>query len=36
VSQVASGVICGLGPHGYLLAVRAVAEALATQRTGSA
>jgi 3-dehydroquinate dehydratase II len=36
VSQVASGVICGLGPHGYLLAVRAVAEALATHRTGSA
>ena len=33
VSQVATGVICGLGPHGYLLAVRAVAEALATQRT---
>ncbi len=34
VSQVASGVICGLGPTGYLLAVRAVAEALAAQRTG--
>ena len=29
VSQVAGGVICGLGPAGYLLAVRAVAEALA-------
>jgi 3-dehydroquinate dehydratase II len=29
VSQVATGVICGLGPAGYLLAVRAVAEALA-------
>jgi 3-dehydroquinate dehydratase-2 len=28
VSQVASGVICGLGASGYLLAVRAVAEAL--------
>lgn len=28
VSQVATGVICGLGPGGYLLAVRAVAEAL--------
>ena len=29
VSQVATGVICGLGASGYLLAVRAVAEALA-------
>jgi 3-dehydroquinate dehydratase-2 len=29
VSQVAHGVICGLGPTGYLLAVRAVAERLA-------
>jgi 3-dehydroquinate dehydratase-2 len=29
VSQVATGVICGLGPAGYLLAVRAVAQALA-------
>lgn len=28
VSQVAQGVICGLGPKGYLLAVRAVAEQL--------
>ncbi|MEY2685031.1 MAG: hypothetical protein RJA09_2175 [Pseudomonadota bacterium] len=28
VSQVAHGVICGLGPMGYLLAVRAVAERL--------
>ncbi len=28
VSQAATGVICGLGPVGYLLAVRAVAEAL--------
>jgi len=28
VSQVATGVICGLGPGGYLLAVRAVADAL--------
>lgn len=29
VSQAATGVICGLGPAGYLLAVRAVAEQLA-------
>ena len=29
VSQVAAGVICGLGPEGYLLAVRAVAAAQA-------
>jgi len=28
VSLVANGVICGLGPGGYLLALRAVAEAL--------
>ena len=28
VSLVATGVICGLGAHGYLLALRAVAEAL--------
>lgn len=28
VSMVATGVICGLGPQGYLLAVRAVADAL--------
>jgi 3-dehydroquinate dehydratase-2 len=32
VSQAATGVICGLGPVGYLLAVRAVADALSTQR----
>lgn len=32
VSQVATGVICGLGPGGYLLAVRAVAEAMARER----
>ncbi len=32
VSQVATGVICGLGPQGYLLAVRAVAEALEAKR----
>ena len=32
VSQAATGVICGLGPAGYLLAVRAVADALSTQR----
>lgn len=31
VSQTAHGVICGLGPIGYLLAVRYVAEALRTQ-----
>ncbi len=31
VSQAASGVICGLGPVGYLLAVRAVADALAAR-----
>ncbi len=29
VSQTAMGVICGLGPRGYLLALRAVAEAMA-------
>ena len=29
VSQAATGVICGLGAGGYLLAVRAVADALA-------
>lgn len=29
VSQVANGVICGLGPAGYTLAVRAIAERLA-------
>lgn len=29
VSSVAGGVICGLGPQGYLLAVRAAAAALA-------
>lgn len=28
VSPAATGVICGLGPQGYLLAVRAVADAL--------
>ncbi len=28
VSLVSTGVICGLGPVGYLLAVRAVADAL--------
>lgn len=28
VSQAATGVICGLGPTGYLLAVRAVADLL--------
>ena len=35
ISQVASGVICGLGPSGYLLAVRAVADALSAQRGSS-
>jgi 3-dehydroquinate dehydratase-2 len=34
VSQAATGVICGLGPTGYLLAVRAVADALSAQRSG--
>ena len=34
VSSAAVGVICGLGPTGYLLAVRAVAEALSSQRSG--
>ena len=33
VSLAATGVICGLGPTGYLLAVRAVAEALSSQRS---
>lgn len=28
ISQTATGVICGLGPRGYLLALRAVVEAL--------
>ena len=36
VSQAATGVICGLGPTGYLLAVRAVAQALEAQRAGKA
>lgn len=31
VSQVATGVICGLGANGYLLAVRAVADLLNTE-----
>ncbi|MCW5635292.1 MAG: 3-dehydroquinate dehydratase [Rubrivivax sp.] len=34
VSQVATGVICGFGAQGYLLAVRAVADALARERAG--
>jgi 3-dehydroquinate dehydratase-2 len=33
VSRAVTGVICGLGPGGYLLAVRAVADALAASRT---
>lgn len=36
VSQAATGVICGLGPAGYLLAVRAVAELLAAAPPRSA
>lgn len=36
VSQVATGVICGLGPVSYLLAVRAVADALALTASGAA
>ncbi|NJN00895.1 MAG: 3-dehydroquinate dehydratase [Aquincola sp.] len=35
VSQAATGVICGLGAAGYLLAVRAVAELLAAAPTGA-
>jgi 3-dehydroquinate dehydratase-2 len=34
VSQAVTGVICGLGPNGYLLAVRAVAQALSSPRSG--
>ena len=34
VSQAARGVICGLGPIGYLLAVRAVADALSASSGG--
>jgi 3-dehydroquinate dehydratase II len=34
VSQAAAGVICGLGPTGYLLAVRAIADLLAAGPTG--
>ncbi len=34
VSLVAQGVICGLGPAGYLLAVRAVADALGAAPAG--
>jgi len=30
ISQAATGVVCGLGPTGYLVAVRAVAEMLGT------
>ena len=33
VSQAATGVVCGLGPTGYLLAVRAVAALLGTGPT---
>jgi 3-dehydroquinate dehydratase II len=35
VSQAAGGVICGLGPMGYLLAVRAVADQLSRQETSA-
>ena len=35
VSQAATGVICGLGPIGYLLAVRAVAEQLSRTETSA-
>ena len=35
VSQVATGVICGLGAAGYLLAVRAVAELLPAVQAGA-
>ncbi|NJK42496.1 MAG: 3-dehydroquinate dehydratase [Aquincola sp.] len=35
VSQAATGVICGLGAAGYLLAVRAVAELLAAAPAGA-
>jgi 3-dehydroquinate dehydratase-2 len=31
ISQAATGVVCGLGPTGYLVAVRAVAEMLGTR-----
>lgn len=34
VSQAATGVVCGLGPSGYLLAVRAVAELLGAAPAG--
>ncbi len=34
VSKVAGTVICGAGPTGYVLAVRAVAEALASGTQG--
>jgi 3-dehydroquinate dehydratase-2 len=34
VSQAATGVICGLGPTGYLLAVRAVADLLSEAPAG--
>ena len=36
ISQAATGVICGLGPNGYLLAVRAVADLLAPPANGQA
>ena len=35
VSQVATGVVCGLGPAGYLLAVRAVADLRPAPRAGA-
>ena len=36
ISQVATGVICGMGPSGYLLAVRHVAQVLSSAGPGSA
>ena len=36
VSPVAAGVICGLGPEGYQLALRALSSLIATNQTGSA
>jgi 3-dehydroquinate dehydratase II len=32
VSEAARGVICGLGPHGYLLAIDALAEIIAVKK----
>jgi 3-dehydroquinate dehydratase-2 len=35
ISLAARGVICGLGPDGYLLAMRAVASSLSQQATAA-